>query len=301
MKAVVYCQLQNNLPECFWASLKKTREMWAGDIWLICPERERHYKKLDEYGVKRVSRETLTSPLIDAYEKNTFFLSMYPTWDGFWDNACRRFPYILALMEQQGIEEAFHVENDVAVYLDIEKMFADCRRVYGEQKIVFTPHEPNHLNCGFTYCGSQLPLRLFCESVVDYFKRGSDWFKHKYPGDPIINETLFTYVFASESPLFVGQFPALPTDPEYQNLGFLVDPDGWGRWVDGVRYEPGKPYAADCHYIGHEIIAGRYDVGFHHTYEKRFVNPVVFDNSQEMKEYLLATLHFNSKRVEKWI
>jgi hypothetical protein len=296
MKALVFCQLQHDIPECFWASVKKAREMWAGDIWLICPRRELGYAKQKEHGVKCVARESLKSPLIEAYEKNTFLLSMYPDWDGFWDNACRRFPYIAALMEREDILEIFHVENDVAVYLDVEKMFAACESQYGVQ-IVFSPHEPHHLNCGFMYCGSLAAIKLFCEQIVEYFKRGPAWFKENYPQDPIINETLFTYVFRHENPIWVGLFPTMPHDKEYKGLGFLIDPDGWGRWVDGVRYEPGKPYAADCHYIGHEILAGRYDVGWHTLVARA---PYVIDKITG-KLYPLATLHFNSKQVGKWV
>ena len=297
MKAVIYCQLQHDLPECLWSSLKKTRELWEGDIYLIAPARERAYKILKDLNIKVVAREEIKHHLIDDYLKHTFFPALYPEWDGFWDNACKRFPYILALMEMFGIDEAFHVENDVVVYLDIEKMFKECKRVYGD-KIVFTPHEYHHLNCGFTYFGSR--PTIFCEQIVNYFKRGVEWFRSAYPDDPIINETLFTYLFALESPQFVGKFPALPTDTEYKDLGFLVDPDGWGRLVDGVRYEPGKPFVVERHYIGHEILAGRYNVQWGANIQSGKMVPVVTEKGKESM-FELATLHFNSKRSWLWI
>lgn len=300
MNALVYCQLQNNLPECIWSSLKKTREMcgYDGNIYLIAPQRECDYKILKDLDIRCIPKESLHSSLIDEYEKNTFLLSMYPTWDGFWDNACKRFVYLETLMKQQGIDRIFHIENDVAVYLDTHKMFNSCIQQYDEN-IVFTPHEKHHLNCGFTYCGSYSSINMFCRCIIEYFKRGVGWFKNTYPSSPIINETIFTYIFQKEFPSLVGTFPAIPSDVEFPQLGFLVDPDGWGRWVDGVRYAPGEPYAAACHYIGKEILGGKYDIHFSMKNGK-IVQPWVYDKIYN-KSFPLATLHFNSKRLSLWI
>jgi hypothetical protein len=298
MQAIIYCQIQNNLPECIWASLKKTREMYDGDIYLIAPQREHDYQILSDLNIKMIAREKLKSPLISEYERHTFFPALYPEWDGFWDNVCKRFVYLSTLMEQQGIDEIFHIENDIAVYLNIRNMFEACKNQYGG-KIVFSPHEMYHLNCGLTYCGSVETMRVFCQSIIEYFKRGEKWFREKYPSEPILNETLFTYTFHVEHSDKVGLFPTMPDDQSFKNLGFLVDPDGWGRWVDGVRYAPGKPYAAPRYYIGNEILNGRYDV--HFSFENGKIKmPWVYDKTNN-QSFPLATLHFNSKRVEKWL
>jgi hypothetical protein len=297
-RAVVYVQLQNNLPKCAWVSMKKTRSVWDGDIYLICPRREADYKIIKDLGVITVYKDSFADALIDGYEKNTFFPAMYPEWDGFWDNACKRFTYLYLLMRQRNIVRMFHVEHDVIVYYPIVKMFSSVENIYGN-KIAFTPHEPQALNCGFTYCGSAEVLGEFCREIIEYFRRGREYFNRKYPNHPIINETLFTYHFAQEKPQNVGCFPALPEDPLARELGFLIDPDGWGRWVDGVRYEPGTRYAAQCHWIGAKILDGTYDV--HFSYDGRRIKMPYAHNRLTTKSFPIATLHFNSKEPQHWI
>jgi hypothetical protein len=149
-------------------------------------------------------------------------------------------------------------------------------------------------------------MKIFCEEIVGYFKRGVSWFKKEYPADPIINETLFAFQFMKEHPHWVGLFPTMPKDREYQKLGFLIDPDGWGRWVDGCRENPGVPFTAEQYYIGHEILAGNYRVGWStsigwSTSRGERVSPPYVLGNKAGEIYFLATLHFNSKRVEKWI
>ncbi len=298
-EAVIYCQLQNNLPKCAWISMRKTREMWGGDIYLICPKREAGYEVIKELGIKVINKEDYDNePLVVDYVSNTFLDKKYPNWDGFWDNTCKRFIYMYLLMKKQGITSAFHVETDVIVYLPISEMFKEVQRVYASQ-LGFTPHEPEALNCGFSYFGSHEILGLFCEKIIEYMKRGEAWFNEKYPKHPIINETLFAYNFHVENSGAVGLFPALPDDDMSFNLGFLIDPDGWGRWVDGVRYEPGKRYAAKCHYIGNMILNGTYDV--HFSFDGRKINRPYAHNTTTKKSYPIATLHFNSKEPEHWI
>lgn len=296
-QSVVYCQLQNNLPSCFKTSLRKARELWKGDIFVIAPQRECHYEYMKEYGVIPIYREKLKSPLIEAYERDTFLISMYPNWDGFWDNACRRFPYMEVLMREHGIGQMLHLETDVVPYIDIEKMFGTMGALYGH-KIAFTPHMDEQLNCGATYCGSPTTMTTFCENINDYFRRGADWFKVKYPKHSIVNETNFAYTFWKEHPELVGIFPALPEDENAATLGFLIDPDGWGRWVDGVRYSPGTRYAAPIHYIGAKILDGTYDILF--SYEGRKIKTPYAYNTITGKSFPIATLHFNSKEPECW-
>ena len=187
----------------------------------------------------------MNDELINAYEKYTFLNSMYPEWDGFWDNTCKRFIYIYLLMRNYNIDVVAHIETDVIVYMPLQEMFEAIEKIY-KTKIVFTPHEPEALNCGFSYFGLQEVLKKFCKEIIEYFKRGQAWFNNNYPNHPIINETLFTYNFHKETPQWVGLFPAIPGDPLCAELGFLIDPDGWGRW-NGCRGR--RASQALCRYV----------------------------------------------------
>ena len=294
-KAIVYCQLQHDLPRCFWTSLKKARELWAGDIYLIAPQRELGYTALKEYDVKFIAEHIIESDLLDQYERHTFFEKIHPGWDGFWDNACKRFIYLYELQRMENIDELLHFETDVVPYIDIENMFKNFGDAY-RRKIVFSHHAPLQLSCCTIYCNAVEHFEVFCNAIIEYFKRGPGWFAEHYPSQTILNETHFAYTFQQEYGSTVELFPTMPGDKHAKDFGFLIDSTAWGMWVDGLHRDPGIKFATPNHTIGQLIIDCKYNV----IWENRC--PYVYDMHKDtMKLNPLATLHFNSKMPEKWI
>lgn len=292
-RAIVYCQLQHDLPRCFWTSLKKARELWAGDIYLIAPQRELGYTALKEYDVKFIAEHSIESDLLDQYEQHTFFERIHPGWDGFWDNACKRFIYLYEVQKNNFIDEMLHFETDVVPYLDIDNMLKNFNNAY-QRKIVFSHHAPFQLSCCTIYCNAVEHFEIFCNAIIEYFKRGPGWFEQQYPTQTILNETHFAYTFKKEYPSTVDLFPTIPGDKHQEEFGFLIDPTAWGMWVDGLHRDPGKPFATPNHTIGQMIIDGKYDVEW---YDKK---PYIYTIGITLRNKL-ATLHFNSKMPEKWI
>lgn len=292
-RAVVYCQLQHDLPRCFWASLKKTRELWDGDIYLIAPQRERAYTALDRYGVKFVAEHSIGSELIKEYEYNTFFNTIHIGWDGFWDNACKRFLYLYEVKKSRNIDELLHFETDVIPYLSVNDMFDKFGKAYSK-KIVFSPHAPYQISCCTIFCNAIDIFEKFCNSVVEYFKRKPDFFYRKYPTQTILNETHFAYTFQQENPNLVDLFPTIPGEKNSKEFGFLIDSTAWGMWIDGLHYNPGFPFATVNHNIGKLILNGVYAV----TWKDQLPYITGLDDRHN---FPLATLHFNSKTPEKWI
>ena len=166
-RAIVYCQLQHDLPRCFWTSLKKARELWAGDIYLIAPQRELGYTALKEYDVKFIAEHTIESDLLDQYERHTFFEKIHPGWDGFWDNACKRFIYLYELQRMENIDELLHFETDVVPYIDIENMFKNFGDAY-RRKIVFSHHAPLQLSCCTIYCNAVEHFEVFSWKIIPH-------------------------------------------------------------------------------------------------------------------------------------
>jgi hypothetical protein len=297
-EALVYIQLQNNLPQCLWSSLKKARQLYDGDIYLITPEREMHYEIFKALNIKALPKEKIKHRIIDEYEANTYLTKLYPGWDGFWDNACKRFVYFYVFQQMLGIEKAIQIETDVVPYRDIGKMFLDFDVIYGK-KIVFVPHADYQLNAGLMYSGSIATMEKFSNYLIEYFKQGPEFITKKYPTQAIVNETNLAYQFKQDCPDLVDVFPALPEDAHAAELGYLIDPDAWGRWVDGVRYSPGTPYTAPIYYIGQKILDGTYEV--HFSFDGRKKRMPYVHNKKTGGSVPLATLHFNSKEPEPWI
>ena len=294
-RAIIYCQLQHDISRCFWASLKQTRKFWDGDIYLIAPRREKAYWALKKHGVIFIDEESYYEDvLIKQYESSTFFNTLHPGWDGFWDNTCKRFFYIYILQRNLNINETIHFETDVVPYHDITDMFNKFEKAY-KSKMVFSHHAPYQLSCCTTYCNSIERFKAFCTAIIEYFNRGHAWFSNKYPTQTILNETHFAYTFQQENPAAVELFPTLPTDKLAKTFDFVIDPTAWGMWVDGLRWNPGNNFATENHTIGKLIINDKYRVLF--TPSK---NPYIFDKSTTVTTPL-ATLHFNSKEPERWI
>ena len=297
-RALVYVQLQHNLLPCFWDSLRKVRECWDGDIYLIAPRRESGYAALEPAGVKFIAEDTVKDNLLEEYRANTFFEKIHIGWDGFWDNACKRFMYLHWAHQNLGITELLHIETDVVPYMPLGEMFDAFASVY-HGKLVFSPHADTQLSCCTMYCNNPGAMELFCREIVEYFKRGTAWFTKAYPSQAILNETHFAYTFWKEHPEHVDLLPTMPGEPHADTLGFLVDPTAWGMWVDGLHRTPGARYAVEAHHVGHLILAGKYDIHFSFNRDQLSL-PYVYDRITG-KSMKLATLHFNSKRSERWI
>lgn len=297
MDAVIYIQLQNNLPQCLWYSLRKARELYSGPIYLIAPQRECHYKIFTELNISVLPKEKIEHPMITEYENRTFLTKLYPEWDGFWDNACKRFIYLYVFQLKHNIDKLIHIETDVLPYYNLTKMHQDFDKIYGK-KMAFIPHADFQLNAGIMYSGSVEMAEQFSLAILDYFRRGQSWFNEKYPSQVIINETNFTYQFFIEHPEWCDTLPALPTDKHFDELKYLIDPDAWGRWVDGVRYDPGTPYTAGIYYIGAKILDGTYEV--HFSFDGRKKKMPYAHNKITGVSTPIATLHFNSKEPHPW-
>ena len=315
-EAVVYVYLQHDLPTCFWPSLKKTREMWDGDIYLVAPRREESHGDIEKYGVKFVACDSPQSenvggfmttapdgsatkdPLISKYEEVSFFGTLYPAWDGFWDNACKRFFFLYLLQKKYGINRVIHLETDVVAYIPIREMFDKFSELYSG-KLVFSPHAQEQLSCCFMYCDSVTVLKTFCDETLKYFELGREHFSTLYPTQSILNETNFAYTFMMENPDLVGLFPTLPDEPLAAELGFLIDSTSWGMWVNGLQRHNFPRYAANTHNIGKRLLAGEFGIHFEFNGET-LVRPWVH-NKLTNQTTPLATLHFNSKRLDKWL
>jgi len=152
--------------------LHKARELWQGDIYLVAPQRESSYTTLlKKYNVKFVAEESFVDDLLIEYKKHTFLDCA--GWDGFWDNTCKRFIYLYLLQKEYNIPEMIHLETDVVLYMDVNSMLNTFRKHY-KSKIVFSPHAPYQLSCCFMYCNNIDSLGVFCNKIIQYFKKGED-------------------------------------------------------------------------------------------------------------------------------
>jgi hypothetical protein len=294
--AVIYIQILHDLPRCIWSSVKKVRELWDGDIYIMAPARERDYPGFEKYNVKFIEKELFNDEILDEYSRLTFL--DYDGWNGFWDTACKRFFYQYLLQKKFEISGSIQIETDVVPYMDINSMFGFFHRVYAG-KLVFIPYGDYQLNCSFTYCDRLGTLKIFCDKILEYFKLGLKYFPSVYPGQVLVNETHFNFKFSQDHPELVDTFPSLPDDKNFDKLGFLIDPHAWGMWLDGRQRIPGIQCAVDTQIIGRKILAGEYDIHFLMK-DGRVKRPFVHEINTK-RSYPLATLHFNSKRSELWI
>jgi len=295
MKAIVYIQIKDDLPRCIWSSIKKARELFSGKIYVVAPAREMDYPQFKEYNITLIKVESLQDEILNEYGKHTLF--NYDGWNGFWDNACKRFLYIYLLQKKYGIDELIQMETDVVPYMNINNMFDIFKTIYSK-KLVFVPYGTYQHNCSFMYCDDVNILGCFCREIINYFKTGLEHFRKLYPGQSLVNETHFAYTFAQNNSS-VDLFPAMPGDKHFDELGFLIDPHGWGMWLGGRQRIPGIQCAVHTQHIGVKIIEGVYDIHFSYK-DGRIKQPYVYD-VLTLKSYPLATLHFNSKRPEQWI
>ncbi len=296
MNSVVFIQLDHDIPEHMWHVMRQTRKLWDGRIILIAPRREDTYVEMKKLNIEFVQQEKITDKLLDEYNAKTFL--NYAGWDGFWDNACKRFFYIQLLMQAHiEIEHVLYIENDVIPYISINTMFAKFNEVY-KNNITFSRFCEENLSCCFMYIDNVFVIKEFCDCILKYYEMGlkqiTAMVKHE-----IISETTLAYLFYKQRPDIVELFPIMPIvgyNKNYDKLGFFIDPFAYGQWVGGRRVEPGKPWALDVDCIGCEILAKNISVEMFYNASECRSYPLING------EYPLANLHMHSKvGMKQWL
>lgn len=189
----------------------------------------------------------------------------------------------------QGKNNIFHIENDVMVYEDLNKLLPICQKCYS--KLTITPMADKDHTFAFTYIPTSDTLNSFCEFNLEQLELGNDTLVAKF-GIDMVHEMSIVKVYKD---LLDGVdfFPILPEglySTNFDKFNSLFDPASWGQFIGGTNSDyHGPGYAGSHHIIGREILQGKYKAAFNGQF------PIVNDSIK------LNNLHIHSKNLEQFI
>ena len=296
---LILTHVNSRLPVYIWHNFKNLR-VWNPDldIKIICHKKyqlENDLTKLKTYNIELIDCEDI----IDDAWKEFLELSWYDVWGTpdtnypsppkFVQSTSERLYALSAYIKHTKAIDVFHIENDVMVYEDLDKLLPITQSCYS--KMTITPMADKDHTFAFVYIPTYKDLDSFCQFNTQMIRNGNDPLVKKYNLD-MVHEMSIVKIYKDQLDA-VDFFPILP-DGSYSNnydkFNALFDPASWGQYVGGTN---GKGittgYAGSHHIIGRKILAGKYTASFNGVY------PIVNDKIK------LNTLHVHCKRLERYV
>ena len=175
-------------------------------------------------------------------------------WKGsaFWIYASERFFYLQEFVSQNELQDVFHLENDVMLYVDLEELLPIFKKHY-ENMIATTFENDERAVAGFMYISSPSPLTCLVESFPEHV--ASDQtdmesvakFKKLYYKTMIDHLPIVIPEYAQDHLLTYCQ-SRVSTDPQsfsnhFDDFGSIFDAAAWGIYLAG--WDPS--FHAECY------------------------------------------------------
>lgn len=154
-------------------------------IYLIAHASVLRDRPYEEQDVIRVSCESLTPT--PAHQNFLNCRSHLDSANGFWIWTSERFFYLDELIRTHGLFDVFHLENDMMIYVDLEKMLPIFQKRY-KGMIAATFERDDRCVPGFLYISNPAPMEILANSFPNRIEEGTTdmhtlaQFKHAHQG-----------------------------------------------------------------------------------------------------------------------
>lgn len=233
---------------------------------------------------------------VSYFKKSNPPRTNYPTASYFWHYAIERFFFIAAYMKKSRSENVFHFENDVMIYRDLADVL-DCI-VRRPRQMYITPVGDQWVACGLLFVDNHESLDRFCDFVIKELPKGDERIRKEKNIEMVSDMTLLK-VFGDEQKS-LHYFPILPEGShayEFDRFSSVFDPASWGQYAGGTNNGHAAGWAGEHHYIGKEILAGKYRLAWKR--EKSLKVPFVVDSKDHQTR--LNNLHIHSKKLVEFL
>jgi hypothetical protein len=296
---LVLTHVNSKLPDYIWYNFKNLR-IWNPDvkITIVCHDQYQDDKVREGLRLFNVDMAPCEELMDDMWQE---FLGIswydvwgtpdtaYPSPPKFVQGTSERLYALGAYLKATNAEHTFHIENDVMVYENLQKLLPICKSCYN--KIAITPMADKDHTFAFVYIPHFYTLGDFLRYNTLMMKKGNDTLVQQYNLD-MVHEMSIVKLYKDQYDA-VDFFPILPSglySNNYDKFQAIFDPASWGQYIGGTN---GKGvtigYAGNHHIIGREILAGRYTAMWNGQY------PIV---NNKVK---LNCLHVHCKRLERFV
>lgn len=215
----------------------------------------------------------------------------YPSPPNFVQGTSERLFHLAAYCEKFGIENAYHIENDIMMYESFAQIDKVARKCYDE--LTATVVGPNDMACALMYIPQPKHITKACDFILRMMAEGNNVLLQKYPEMGMVHEMTILRKYE-----YLQYFPSLPRHRYYEDFRSLFDPASWGQYIGGTNnFGNGVGWAGNHHYIGQEILARRFSARM----ERQNGVYIPYAISNDGNSYKLNNLHIHCKELEKFL
>lgn len=215
----------------------------------------------------------------------------------FWTITTTRLIYIANFLHEKNIHDAYHFENDVLLYLNLEDVNNVFTTTY--QNLAITYGGPDKIMTGFMFIKNPKALSHLTTFILNLLHQYKLREIRKLYKMDMVNEMTLMRVYSKEYPEKIVPLPTIPFGE--WNRGFdmfnsIFDPASWGQYVGGTPEGiPGvKP---EDHYIGQLLREHlEYTVVWKNGNGKKV--PYFYYDGKEVK---INNLHIHSKNLHLYM
>ena len=204
-----------------------------------------------------------------------------------WRQSLLRLFYVQRLMEEYGLTDVLHFDNDVMLFCQPEEIIERFRGLYS--RCAAASPSADAVGFGMGYLPSAEALSLVTDAILKEMAIPWPNLSAKYGGFP----TEMAMLSAVGS---VDLLPVLPSgEARYSNnfseFGAVFDPSSYGQFIDGTDNEKVPGYFGIHHAIGRRIAAGM----------KVFMEDGEPWLEEDGKRVAILNLHVHSKRTARFL
>ncbi|MFW5794574.1 MAG: hypothetical protein ACOCV1_03715 [Bacillota bacterium] len=285
-----------NFPLYIFDCISQIRRFFDGNIFVLISEtiKENYKEKFYEYNCSLINLEEYS-----GYERIRDF-SQSPMWEkGFWRFTCERLFYVEAFIEDTGLSNVIHIENDINLYENPDKLEKYLYSCY-PNSIAINPVGPNHAAAAFVYIPNLHPFKEMNKKLVSHISKGDAYLKSMLNYDFVSEMVLLNYM---EKQTDLIQYLPLLGNGKYSNnikvFDSVFDCASWGQYVGGTpdgTFKPGSMF--DHHWVGRELLQNKYNLFWNKDEENR--NIPFIKEQESNKIYKINNLHIHCKELKKY-
>lgn len=278
MKVVLVCI--GTFREWILHNIKQIKLQGNNDIVLLT-EKE-HFEKFDKnLNIQLINVNEYNSDYVNNFKKNLNLDKSFR--DGFWYNCSLRFLYIYEYMKDNNITDIIHIENDVMIYENLDKLKDNFNK--NKIYITFDTFSPYHRAVpSIMYIPNYQILKIILDN---YDMNQNDMINlGRYINSPITEP--FPIISIENQEHFFNK--------NFKNFNCIFDPIAMGQYLGGIdkRNDP-----KDTVGIINEACVIQYNnYKFYWIKEDNLWNPHLEVNNKLIK---IINLHIHSKFLDKFL
>lgn len=309
MNGIVLIHIGSKLPDYFYDCVEQIRKYYEGPIFTVIERslaKVEDQQKYDTYIVP--IDDFLKSECVREFED----VDVVSKHGEFWSLAFKRMFVLEDVMRKFELSEILHIENDVLIYEDPNKL----NFLLLDQNFMHTtPVGPKYTTYAYCYIPNLKSIEFANHGNLDLLKLGYNTLSEKFQ-EGMVNEMLIAKELVDRG--FINTLPILPTGETSLNLnllGKLFDGASAGQFIGGT---PGDdtPFMGRHHYVGTELLDKNISIEWKvNEYRKnpkvengkvktvdivKYKEPYMRDDKTGIS-YKLCNLHIHSKNLKRWM